>query len=319
MMLIDIVNLLKDSKDITIITHTSPDGDALGSCLALGLSLSKMGKEVLVAKNDHIPSKYDFLPGKDLLREINPDDLSPDTLVVLDCGDQDRMGRLAEVGEKASAVINIDHHISNTMFGNLNLVDTNAAATAELIYQIIKLMGVRLDIDIAVCLYTAISADTGCFRYDNTTSITHSIAGELINLGVKTSWICNRIFNLRTIEQTKLLARAIDSISIFHDGKTAVMSVTKKDLQDCGCGQQDVEGVIEFARDIEGVEVAVLLRETEDEGIRVGLRSNGFVDTSSIATGFNGGGHKKASGCTIDASIQEARNMLLEEIQRNYR
>jgi phosphoesterase RecJ-like protein len=318
-MLTDIVNHLLTSQEIGIITHTSPDGDALGSSMALGLSLIKMNKDVFILKNDQAAGKYDFLPGEHLIRDINKTPPCSQTLVVLDCGDLERLGSGIKAYEGASNVINIDHHISNTMFGNLNLVDTNAAATAELIYQIIKLMGIRLDVDIATCLYTAIAADTGGFRYDNTTSVTHSIAGELINIGVKTSWICNRIFNLRTQEQTKLLGKAIESIRVFHQGKTAIMSLTKQDIEDCKCGPQDLEGVIEFARDIQEVEVAALLRETEDDGIKVGLRSNEYVDTTAIAATFNGGGHKKASGCTINTTIENAYVMLLEEIEKSYR
>jgi phosphoesterase RecJ-like protein len=319
MMLTDIVKHLQKTREVTIITHITPDGDALGSSAALGLSLIRMGKKVTIVKNDEIPLKYDFLPGQFLFDDADIASLQPDTLVVLDCGDLERLGDFIGISQKASTVINIDHHISNTMFGNLNLVDANAAATAELIYQIIKLLGVGMDLEIATCIFTAIASDTGCFKYDNTTSVTHGIAGELTNIGVETGWICSRIFNMRTLGQTKLLGKAIDSIRIYHGGKTAVMSLTKVDLEEFGCDRQDIEGIIEFARDIEGVEVAVLLKETEDEEVRVGLRSNEYVDTSVIAAVFNGGGHKKASGCTIHSSIDKACEMLLAEIEKGYR
>ncbi len=319
MMLTDIVKHLIKSDSIGVISHVVPDGDALGSSRALGLALEKMGKRVIIIKNDQTPQKYNFLPGVHLVVESDSAPFNADTLAVLDCGDIERLGSGILHFKKAGTVLNIDHHISNTMFGNLNIVDANAAATAEIIYQVIKLMGVTVDLDIATCLFTAIAADTGCFRYDSTTSVTHSIAGEMISIGVKSNSICNGIFNTRTYQQTKMLGKAIESIKLFHEGRTAVMSISKAVMHKAGCGQEDLEGIIEFARDIKGVEVAALIRETETGDIKVGLRSNEYVDTSAIAAFFSGGGHKKASGYTVNSSMEDAEFMLLEQIKKKYR
>lgn len=318
MILSDIAKLLVQNDNIGIISHITPDGDALGSSAALGLALERLGKRVALLRNDKLPSKYGFLPGSHLAVDCEKVPFTPDILVALDCGDLERLGSGIQYYDKTKTVINIDHHISNTMFGNLNIVDTNAAATAEIVYQVIKLMGVKMDLEIATCLFTAIAADTGCFRYDNTTIITHGIAGELISIGVKSSDICRRIYSLRTPEQTKMLGRAIDSIRLYHGGKTAVMRITKQMMQETDCGQEELEGIIEFARDIEGVEIAALLRETDGDEIKVGLRSNEYADTSEIAAEFGGGGHKKASGCTIRASMDEAAEMLLDRIKKCY-
>jgi phosphoesterase RecJ-like protein len=319
MMLTDIVKRLAATDNIGIINHIAPDGDALGSSAALGLALEKMGKRVVILRNDTLPDKYRFLPGAHMAADCDNAPFVPDSLVVLDCGDIERLGKGIGFYEKASTVLNIDHHISNTMFGNLNIVDTNAAATAEIVYQVIKLLGINMDLDIATCLFTAIAADTGCFKYDNTTSITHGIAGELISMGVQSNRICNRIFELRTLPQTKLLGRAIDSLRVYHGGKTAVMVITKQMLLETGCGQEDLEGIIDYARDIEGVEVAALLRETDDGDIKVGLRSNEYTDTSEIAAAWGGGGHKKASGYTVRTTMAKATESLLERIESFYR
>ena len=316
MILSDIAKHLARNDNIGIISHVMPDGDALGSSAALGLALEILGKRVAVLRNDKLPSKYSFLPGSHLAVDCENAPFKPDTLVALDCGDLERLGSGVRHYEAAGTVINIDHHLSNTMFGNLNLVDTNAAATAEIVYQVIKLMGIELDLDIATCLYTAIAADTGCFRYDNTTIITHGIAGELISIGVKSSEICRRIYSLRTLEQTKMLGRAIDSIKLYHGGKTAVMIITRQMMQETNCGQEELEGIIEFARDIEGVEIAALLRETDDGEIKVGLRSNEYADTTIIAASFNDGGHKKASGYTICEPMDTAVELLLDRIEK---
>jgi len=316
MILSDIVKHLMQNDNIGIISHVTPDGDALGSSAALGLALERLGKRVVVLRNDRLPSKYSFLPGSHLAVDCEKAPFKTDILVALDCGDLERLGSGVRHYEAAGTVINIDHHLSNTMFGNLNLVDTSAAATAEIVYRIIKLMGIEVDLDIATCLFTAIAADTGCFRYDNTTIITHGIAGELISTGVKSSEICRRIYNLRTLEQTKMLGRAIDSIKLYHGGKTAVMRITKQMMQETNCGQEDLEGVIEFARDIEGVEIAALLRETDDGEIKVGLRSNEYADTSEIAASFNGGGHRKAAGYTVGGPMDTAMETLLDRIEK---
>lgn len=316
MILNDAAKHLVQNDNIGIISHVTPDGDSLGSSAALGLALERLGKRVVVLLNDRLPSKYRFLPGSHLAVDCEKAPFKPDTLVALDCGDLDRLGSGVLHYNKAKVVINIDHHISNTMFGSLNIVDTNAAATAEIVYQVIKLMGIAVDLDIATCLFTAIAADTGCFRYDNTTVRTHGMAGELISIGVKSSEICRRIYSLRTLEQTKMLGRAIDSIKLYHGGKTAVMRITKQMMQETSCGQEELEGVIEFARDIEGVEIAALLRETDDGEIKVGLRSNEYVDTSEIAASFNGGGHKKASGYAIGGPMDTAVELLLDRIEK---
>ncbi len=318
MILTDIIKCLKGGSNIGIITHVQPDGDALGSSLALGLALEELGKDVVILRNDKLPAKYSFLPGLHLMESCSGTIEAVDILVALDCADLERLGCGKSYYHGAKLVLNIDHHISNTMFGNLNLVDTNAAATGELIHRIIKLMGLDLNLDTAECIFTAIAADTGCFKYDNTTSVTHGIAGELIAIGVDANRICNRIFNLRTLAQTKILGKAIEGIQIHHGGRTAIMVVTESMMEEAGCTTEDLEGIIEFARDIEGIEVAAFLRDAEDDDIKVSLRSNEYIDTVSIAKAFGGGGHKKASGYTTKGPIEDAINKLVKKIGKCY-
>lgn len=318
MMVSDIVRELKKAQYIGVITHINPDGDAVGSVLAIALALKKLNKGVAVIKNDDMPDKYKFLPGQELISGMDDMTAYPDILVALDCGDAGRLGNGACLMDKAKTVINIDHHISNTMFGNMNLVDTNAAATAEIVYQVIKLSGARLDKEIAACLYTAIVADTGCFRYDNTTQATHTICGELLSLGVKSNEIITRLFHERTLPQLRILGAALHGLTIFHGGKTAVLRITKEMMNDAGADQGDLENVIDFGRDVAGIEVAVLVKETEDNSVRVGFRAKNDVDVSSVARKFGGGGHKKASGCTVKGSLSEVLEGVLEEIDKIY-
>lgn len=318
MVISDIARFLLACNHVGIATHVMPDGDAIGSVLAIALALEKKGLHPVVIKNDIVPRKYLFLPGQHLVKEYSqaPSDL--DALVVLDCGDLERLGEAKELTDRSKTVINIDHHISNTLFGSYNLVDTNAAAAAEIVYQLIKLMGVEIDLDIGTCLYTAIIADTGGFKYDNTTPVTHAIAGEMISIGVNVSHVARRVFNNRTLSQTRLIGKAIDSLDIYHGGKTAVMCITRDTIEETGSSYHEVEGVIEYARDIEGVEVAVLIKEIGENHYRVGFRSKVYVDVSEIASHFGGGGHRKASGCTVEGDLKEVKKLLLKEIKKAY-
>jgi phosphoesterase RecJ-like protein len=314
MILSDIVSQIKNSKRVHLITHINPDGDAIGSVLGLGLAIKSIGIDAVVLKNDEIPEKYRFLPGQQLMAACNQVSEAPDTIVVLDCGDEDRLGDGKSHIKDARCVINIDHHISNTMFGNMNLVDANAAATAEIVYQLIKLMGVRIDLDIAACIFTAIVTDTGCFRYDSTTWVTHAISGELISLGLKTSPICDLVFSQRTLPQTMLIGKAIDSLKTYHGGRTAVMIITEAMLKETGSCQGDVEGLIDFARDIKGVQVAVLIKESDHDRVKVAFRSKDRLDVSALAARFGGGGHKRASGCIMEGPIDRALGLILDLI-----
>lgn len=297
-----------------MITHINPDGDAIGSMLALGLAIKSIGTDVVVLKNDEIPEKYRFLPGQKLLRACEQVAEAPELVIVLDCGDEDRLGEGKALISTAQCVINIDHHISNTMFGSMNLVDANAAATAEIVYQLIKLLGVKIDLDIAACIFTAIVTDTGCFRYDSTTWVTHAIAGELISLGLKTGPICDLVFSQRSFPRTMLIGKAINSLKLYHKGRTAVMTITEDMLKETGSCPGDIEGLIDFARDIKGVEIAVLIKESKENQVKVAFRSKERFDVSAIAARFGGGGHKRASGCIMEGPIDRALEILLDVI-----
>jgi phosphoesterase RecJ-like protein len=314
MILSDIVSRIKNSKKVFLITHINPDGDAIGSMLALGLAIKSIGTDVVVLKNDEIPEKYRFLPGQKLLRACEQVAEAPELVIVLDCGDEDRLGEGKALISTAQCVINIDHHISNTMFGSMNLVDANAAATAEIVYQLIKLLGVKIDLDIAACIFTAIVTDTGCFRYDSTTWVTHAIAGELISLGLKTGPICDLVFSQRSFPRTMLIGKAINSLKLYHKGRTAVMTITEDMLKETGSCPGDIEGLIDFARDIKGVEIAVLIKESKENQVKVAFRSKERFDVSAIAARFGGGGHKRASGCIMEGPIDRALEILLDVI-----
>ncbi len=307
------IDIIKNSNRLYICSHVEPDGDNIGSTLALGMALMKMSKDVRLIKVDNIPQKYLFLPNSELIREYDIDE-KIDTFIALDSSDMDRLGIGKEFALKANNIINIDHHVSNTNFGHVNIVSPKSAATGELIYRLINEIGAKIDKDIATCLYTAISTDTGSFMYSNTTNVTHLIVAELLQIGIDIEDININLYQNRSIEKTKLFIDCLNNLELFMDNMIGVISVTQHMLKKNNAKMEDTEGIISFIRDINSVEVAVLLKEVEHDEIKVSLRSKKNVDVSKICAKFNGGGHKKAAGCTIYTNIVEAKRLILNEI-----
>ena len=313
-----IIKEIKDSKSIAIVSHLMPDGDNLGSCLALYTALKNYGKNVKVIIDDNIPKLYMFLAGINEIERPNPS-YRFDLLIALDCGDPERLGKCANYIKQGTTVINIDHHISNTGYGNLNMVDSNAAATGEMVYQIIKIMGIDMNKDISECLYTAIVTDTGQFQYSNTTSITHQIAGDLLNNGVSAPNMYKKIYQTSTKDKVVLLSKALATMQFHFDDRVAGITLDSELVTAALGKDSDTEGVINYARDVDTVEVAYMLKELVSGKVKASFRSKEYVDVMKIATYFGGGGHKKAAGCTIFGSLEEARNQILEQVSKELR
>lgn len=308
----EIVSKIKESNKIAIMSHIMPDGDNVGSCLALFNGLKKAGKAVRLILDDDIPKVYKFLEGSDLVERPGKYE-SFDVVIALDCGDAGRLGKSGLYLEN-NFVINIDHHISNTNFGNLNQVDAKASATGEIIYEVIKLLGIAVDREISECLYTAIVTDTGQFQYSNTTPKTHQIAGELINNGVNVSLMFERIYQNSSKEKVVLMKMALSSLEFYHNDSISCISLSLSQMQEANAREEDSDGMINLARDIECVEVAVFLKELEPGKIKVGLRSKKVVDVAAVALKFGGGGHVRASGCTLYGTVVEAKEKILDAI-----
>lgn len=306
------VELIKESSNIAILSHIMPDGDNIGSCLALYNALLGLGKNVVVVQDDDVPEAYRFL--KNSNRIVKPEgNYDLDLVIALDCGDIGRLGKSAKY-LKNSKVINIDHHISNTNFGHYNIVDTNASATAELVYELINKLEIALDKDICECIYTGIVTDTGQFQYSNTTSLTHRIAADLISKGVEPAKIYKDIYQNNSISKMKLIGEALNSIELHYNNKVASITLTKKLVEQVGAKDEDADGLINFARDIRGVEVALLFRETEDGKIKIGFRSKDFINVNEIAQKFGGGGHKRAAGATAIGEIKNIKDKVIEAV-----
>ena len=307
------------SDNIGLISHVNPDGDSIGSLLALGLALKEIkGSGVKLIKSDDLPRNFSFLSGIEHIEELKQDE-EFDLLIMLDCGDQDRIGNKKTIIELAKNVVNIDHHKSNQKYGDLNIVDIAASSTGEIVYKILEDLNFSMNNEIATCLYVAISTDTGSFKYDNTSAETHLIASELMKYDIDTQKITSEIYQSKSVNKVKLFINSLNTLELMFDGKLAVVSITEKMLKENNASSKDVNGIVEFIRDIDTVEVACVLKEKLNAETRIGLRSKRYVDVAKIAENFNGGGHAKAAGCTMLYSIEESKDILIKEIARNLR
>lgn len=310
-----VFNKIQKSKNIYIISHIQPDGDNVGSILALGMAIKMINNNVFIIKTDEISSDFLFLPKVDMIEKYNNEN-EIDLLITLDTSDVDRLGKNKKLISKAKTVINIDHHISNTNFGHINIVNPIAGATGELVYDLIKAMEIPINKDIATCIYTAISSDTGSFKYDNTTDKTHEIAAELLRLGIDKNEININLYQNRSIERTLLFIKTLQNIDFLFNNKVALVKVSQKMLEESNAKIDDTEGIVSFIKEIAPVEVAVLLKELTNDEIKISMRSKKLIDVSKICSNFGGGGHIRASGCTIITSLSNAEELIINELKK---
>ncbi len=310
-----IIHALQSYKRIMIGTHSRPDGDAVGSVLALARVLGKNPGQEVVACVDQLPPGLAFLPGTDRLTlwPAVPEDFQPEVFVALDCGSAARLGDGYPYFVSARLRINIDHHISNDFYGDYNLIDPDAAATGEIIYFLLKEMKVPLSIQTAACLYAAIATDTGSFRFTNTTATTHRIAAELHETGLDCFALSQQLFDTRTPQEIRLLAAVLGTFDLALDGRVAILTIRQTMLDDHDILDAEAENYAGYARSVLGVQVAVLLREQADV-VRVSLRSRDSTDVNAIAQLFGGGGHQKASGAVIRGTLEEVKERVLQTV-----
>ncbi len=300
--------------ELALFSHVSPDGDCLGSMLALGLALESLGKKVSYYNAGPFQPNLTFLPGVDRVKQSIPSNL-PDTLVFIDCAEAERVDGITKELFADKVVINIDHHVSNDFFGNINWVNSEAAATGEMVYGLIKVLRVTISKEIAINLYTAIITDTGRFSFSNTTAKSFKIAADLVKTGINLVEINNILFELKTLAQTRLLHKALSNLELLQGGKMAVIVLSQKDFMETGAEENLSEGLVNYARNIENVEAAALLKEINNNEIKVSFRSNTWLDVNQIAAQFGGGGHIRASGCTIDLSLAEAKRVVVAALE----
>ncbi len=312
---IPLINLLKEEKGpILIASHENPDADTLGSALALYLFLKKKGKKVFVGCKDKVPHFLDFLPGaKDVLRLPVNDVFS--LAIVVDASGFSRVN--AEV--KAFRKVRIDHHIGGEFYGEYDYIDPEAPSTTALVYKLLCAWDKSaIDEDIAENLYAGLATDTGFFKYSNTTAESFGLAKELVELGAKPNWTYVNFAERESINKLRLISKVLETLTLHEDGFVAGIAIFDKFFKEMGCEYSDSEGLVNYPRSLEGVEVAYAIIEKPEERVwKVSLRSKGKVDVAKIAEELGGGGHKYASGCKIKAnSYEEAMDILLKAIKR---
>ncbi|MFA5389635.1 MAG: bifunctional oligoribonuclease/PAP phosphatase NrnA [Candidatus Omnitrophota bacterium] len=304
---------IKKFNRFLVTGHINPEGDAIGSQVAMAFLLKKLGKEYVILDDSPVPKVLQFMKGtEDISKEV-PADFNYEALIVLDSPDLGRIGKVSGYIKEDTAIINIDHHISNVNFGKFNWVEPEFSSAGEMVYGLYKAFKMKIDLDDAMALYVAIMTDTGSFKYSNTSSKTHRIAAELIDIGVKPYDINTRIYETSSLQDTSLLGESLQTMKVTDDGKIAWLWVTKEMLKKTKASLEGTEGIISFARAIDGVEIAILFRETGTEDrVKVSFRSKGNADVNKLAGFFNGGGHPTASGCTVFGKLEDVEKKVLD-------
>ncbi len=311
-----VAEMLRLGESFNLISHIQPDGDSIGSLLALGEALEQSGKRVRLFTPASVPGKYAFLKGSE---NISADSSAWDrdaAAVVLDCSDLERAGHFKEAIEGAAVVINIDHHVTNRFFGTVNLVDPQAAATGEIIFHLLQDMGLDLTFAMAEALYVAISTDTGSFKYENTTAETHrTIAALLEKHHLNTGELTQQIFDAHPLSYYLVLKKILGTLELYGDKKIAVLTASREMLDQCGAPVDELDGIINYSRNIEGVELGIMFFIDRDSEVKVGFRSRD-VDVSILAGKFAGGGHPRAAGCRLKGAYGPIKGQIIDEALR---
>jgi phosphoesterase RecJ-like protein len=310
-----IISEITNNRSFLIASHENPDGDAVGSSLALACYLSALGKDVTVFSCDPLPDNFLFLPLADSVVTAIPD-RHFDICFVLDAGDISRIGSDSERLKKIGNIINIDHHPDNRLFGDINLLDPKASATGALVYRLITASGFPIDYPTALCIYTAIVTDTGSFRYSNADREAFQISGQMVSYGINPWYVAEKLYENQPRHRLELLSLALSTLQVTDRGDVASITVTLDMYEKTGATSELTDGFINYPRSIQGVEVAVFFREVEKGLFKVGFRSKGNVDVSVLAAAFGGGGHHNAAGCKISGSLDEARQIVISHIEK---
>jgi len=310
----DLIDLIHNANSIAIVTHTSADGDALGSSFGLAFALDALDKKVSVFLEEPVPKMLSFLPGQHFISEYRGERY--DLCMCLDTSDMKRLGKCADIYSSANKKITIDHHTTNNMQADGLWIDERASATGEMIYKLVKALNVDITREIAINLYTAIITDTGGFRYSNTTPESHIITADLLSKDIPFADIVKKVFDTVSYSKMFLLKKTLQNLALYFDGKVAVSYLLYEDIKTADAQTDDFEGLVNVGRNLEGVEVSLFLREEQSGVFKGSLRANEYVDVAQIASIFSGGGHKRAAGFSVEGGLDESVGKILAEIEK---
>lgn len=313
MTLDEILEQIKKAESIVILTHETPDGDAIGSSLAMSLAIKDLGKNVDVIIPEY-PKTFAFLPDAENIKK-DSDIENYDLAISLDCATFKRLAE-NEYFENAKTKIVIDHHGSNTMYGDLNFVNPVSPACCEILAEIFQYYNIEITKPIGTCILTGIITDTGGFKYSGVTAETFEFAAELLQKGINISDIYRKVLDTKTKANFELRKRAIERTEFLEDGKVAFTYINNKDMEEVKAEPGDHEGLVELGRDVEGVEVSIFIRQEGENTYKVSMRSNEYVNVSDVCIPLGGGGHPRAAGVKVDGTVEEVKNQLLDEVRK---
>lgn len=315
MRLQEIVEKIKETKSLALVAHASPDGDAVGSTLAMALALQSLGKTVTIVSKEAAPNHLSYLPLYEEYGTVSSLCEENQVLICLDCGNKARLSMERE-GFEDIFKINIDHHVSNEHYGDLNYVDSTSASTAEIVYELMMALQVTLDKDMAKCLYTGIVSDTGSFQYPSTTAKTLTIAAKIIETGLDFSSIQRALFGTTPFKRVKLLGRGLMTLESHLDGFVSTMYLEAEDFNSLALADRDSGNIVNYGLEPMECDVSILFKEA-DGALRVSVRTKEQIDASALCGKFGGGGHVRAAGCNMEGiCLSEAKKLFLEEIER---
>ena len=311
----EVFNLINISQNICIAGHKAPDGDCIGSVMALYEFLKPCNKNLTICIDGTIPFNLRPFVRQGIIAD-EYDNKEFDLLFILDCSDTERLGKFKDVFKYSKKSVCIDHHKTNESYASINIIDSTMSSTGEILYDILKTSGSQLTKQIAEYIYIAILTDTGRFSYSSTSSATHRKAAELIELGVNVAEIDNLIYNSKPSNVVRAFIESIGGIELYFDNKFGIASITKDILERNNVEMGDVDGVVEFIREIKEVEVSCVLKEYEEKNTKVSLRSKNDIDVSAVSAKFGGGGHAKAAGFEIADTVENAKKILIETFKK---
>ncbi len=312
-----VMEAIRGHRRFLVSSHVNPEGDALGSALALASLLKRLGKRATIANDGGIPKAFQFLPRLAPVLAGPKGNVSAEVSMIVDVPTLERVGTISRLIKRIPLVVSIDHHVSHQRFADVNWVDPDAASTGEMIYRLYQAFRLKPTRQEALCLYVSLVTDTGSFRYINTTPVVHRIAAELIGQGVSPLKVAQRLYETHSPGDLKFLGTVLRSIRNSADGEIAWLEVPLTLLKSTRAGNEIIDELVNYPRSVGSAEVAFVLRESPERGkIRVSFRSKGNVDVNDVARAFGGGGHRAASGCTVEGTLAEARQKVLRVVRQ---
>lgn len=321
----EVLDLIRGSRTILITSHRDPDGDSIGSQLALAHLVENCGKSCRIINQGELPYKYGFLDPRGKIESVEVTERQKDAgadldlTFVLDCTSMSRVGEVERIIPPQTSMVNIDHHQDNERFGTFNYVDVNASAVGETIFSLIKAAAVPLTPEVANQLYAAILTDTGRFKFTNTTPCCLKVCAELIEKGADPRYVTNQIYFNHSLAFLKLLGSILRDPEITAEDRICSMIISQRTLRDLKVNPKELEGLVNYSLFLKGVKIGLLFTEKEDGKTKVNLRSQNEFDVAKVAKGFGGGGHRNAAGCQLDCSLDETKRIIVEQIQRMLR